>query len=157
MDFLPKRSVEDIFAGRVRVVSGGQVYDLPVLSIRDNRAWRERLDTGITAILSNLEGAGDNIGTLLETLAGATDELLDLLTSYDKTGVLPPREDLEGEMTDVQALRAVLEVWSAANPLVGIGLATLMTAPPENASPVPTSSPSMNGRASRTRRPSKAA
>jgi len=113
----PTRSAEDILAGRIRVMLGGAIYQLPVLSRAASRAWREQLDERFAALTADLEAAGDNAGQVLERLAAETDALLDMLLLYDQTGALPDRAEIDGTASDAEILRAVIEVWRAANPL----------------------------------------
>jgi hypothetical protein len=143
---LPPRSIEDILFERVRLVIGGEVYDLPALVIEDNERWKAQLETDLTGLLSSLDEAGDDITAIVAALTGEPDRLINLLTSYDTTGVLPDVETLRKKMTPVGLFRAVLEVWRAANPLVDIGLAGFaMTGAPPSEPPTPMSSPPRNG------------
>ncbi len=128
MDFgslLSPRPVEDILAERVRLIIGGQAYDLPVLTIRDNRAWRERMDLALARLVIGLSSADDS-DTILELFDGNEHIWMDLLVSYDHTGVLPPIDEIEAGMTPMGLVRSVLEVWRAARPLADIS-ATGMT------------------------------
>jgi len=127
---LPERSAEDILAGQVRVHLGSrgparvaQTYVLPVLSIAANRKWKESLEGGLQQLLATVDAAGDDLATILAAFSTATPQLLDLLYGYDDTHVLPERERLEEEATDIEVLMATLEVWSAANPFAGVALA----------------------------------
>jgi hypothetical protein len=136
----PTRSAEDILSGRVRLVIGEAVYDLPALPITKNRLWKEDIDTRLTLLIGGLDAAGTDTAAILTLLSAASDQLMDLLLSYDQSRVLPPREELEEVMTEAQLLSAVLEVWTAANPLVGMGLSAMpMPAPQTNNSSPPTS------------------
>ncbi len=134
-----KRSAEDIFAGRVRVELGGRTYTMPVRSRRTNREWLESLDGWFGATLDRLDTI-DDTDELLAVLFGASDKFLDALVSYDATGVLPGREVIDRLATDIDIIRAVMEVWRAANPLVAIALGL---APSDAATPQPTSSLSL--------------
>lgn len=144
---LPPRSIEDILAERVRLVIGGEVYDLPALVIEDNERWKASLQTELVALLSGLQEAGDDIGGIVASLTGEPDRLISLLKSYDQNDVLPDAATLRTTMTPIGLLRAVLEVWRAANPLVDIGLvgAMMITTTPSPESPEPTSLPRRNG------------
>jgi hypothetical protein len=139
----PTRSAEDILSGRVRLAVGEEHYDLPALPIKENRLWKADIDSRLQMLIGGIDAAGTDTGTILALLTDASDQLMDLLLSYDQSHVLPDREVLEATMTEPQLLTAVLEVWAAANPLVGMGLAALpttMPAPPTNVSSLPTSS-----------------
>lgn len=143
---LPPRSMEEILAERVRLTIGGRVYDLPALVIDDNQRWKEQLDLAMVGLLQAAGEQGDNVGAVLETLSADPGPFLDLLQSYDKTGVLPERDVLRTSMTETQLLISVLEVWRVANPLVDIGLAVVATtALRTNALPRLTSSLRPNG------------
>jgi hypothetical protein len=113
----PTRSAADILAGRIRVLLGGVIYELPVLSRAASRTWRETLDLRFIALSADLERAGDNAAEVLARLLAETDAMLDMLYAYDQTGVLPSRDLLEGTASDPEILHAVIEVWRAANPL----------------------------------------
>jgi hypothetical protein len=138
MDFgtlLPERSMEDILAERIRLVIGGQVYDLPVLPIAENRAWKERMDLELGYFLAALSTTDEM--EAVYALFDANEALfMDLLRSYDKTGVLPPAADIEAALTPLGLVKAVLEVWRAARPLADIALTgeTLTLEPPTNGS-----------------------
>lgn len=133
--------MEDILFERVRLVIGGEVYDLPALSIEDNAAWKARLDADLAGVLDAVDGAGDDLTAILTALTGNDDALLDLLRSYDRTGVLPDDATIRASLTPMGLVRAVLEVWRAANPLVDIGIAGMaMSEVMPTASPAPTSS-----------------
>jgi len=143
---LPPRSVEDILFERVRLIIGGEVYDLPALVIEDNEQWKAQLDEELMSILNQVNDAGDDVSQLVAALTGEPDRLIRLLRSYDKTNVLPDDETLRKSMTPMVLVRSVMEVWRAANPLVDIGLVGLtISAVTESASPKPTSTPRQNG------------
>jgi hypothetical protein len=114
---LPARSAADILAGRVRVVLGGETYDLPVLPRAASRRWLETLDLRFAVLASDLEAAGNDTPVILGRLLSESDGLYEMLRSYDQGDALPPREEIDELVTDVEILRAVLEVWRAANPL----------------------------------------
>jgi hypothetical protein len=117
---LPERSASDIIAGRIHVVLAGVPYDLPVLPRGASRAWLETLDTSFVDLGAALEAAGDDTPAILQAIFAQQQSLLDMLLSYDQTGVLPPREHLDEFATDVELFRALMEVWRAANPLADI-------------------------------------
>ena len=143
---LPPRSIEDILFERVRLVIGGEVYDLPALVIEENERWKAELDTELSGLLGALDTAGDDVSTIVGLLTQKPDRLIGLLRSYDVTGVLPDDQTIQKQMTPMSLFRAVLEVWRAANPLVDIGLAGInLSALPSNGSATPTSSPRRNG------------
>lgn len=114
---LPARSATDILAGRVRIVLGGATYDLPILPRAASRRWIEGLDERFAVLADDLEAAGNDVPEIMNRLLAETDGLYELLRSYDQTDVLPSQADVDEFATDVEILRAVLEVWRAANPL----------------------------------------
>lgn len=115
---MPERSAADILAGRIRVILGGLPYDLPVLPRGASKRWIESLDSQYRTLALALDVAGDDMPRILTMVGAHQDALLDMLISYDQTGVLPPRDHLDEYATDAEILRAVIEVWRAANPLV---------------------------------------
>lgn len=143
---LPPRSIEDILFERVRLIIGGEVYDLPALVIEDNERWKASLEAELTGMLQALNEAGDDVSNIVAALTGEPARLIALLRSYDKSNLLPDDDTLRRSMTPLSLLRAVLEVWRAANPLVDIGLVGVtMTDVPTSESPTPTSLPRRNG------------
>ena len=144
-DLLPARSVEDILAERVRLSVGGQEYILPSLNLDDTEAWLAAINAEVAGLLASADGDAD-LGPLLSELQARQGRMVELLVSYDKTGVLPPVEELRKGLTPMGLIRAVLEVWRAANPLVDIALTGLSTSGLATiASPTPTSSRPRNG------------
>lgn len=143
---LPPRSIEDILFERVRLIIGGEVYDLPALVIEDNERWKASLEAELTGMLNALNDSGDDLSKIVAALTGEPGRLVGLLRSYDKTGILPDDDTLRASMTPLGLLRAVLEVWRAANPLVDIGLVGVtMDAASTSESATPTNTPRRNG------------
>jgi hypothetical protein len=116
-DELPSRSAVDVIAGRVRVILGGQMYELPVLPLAASDRWLRSLDEQFAELAAGLDAAGNDTPRILELLAGQPDLLYKMLQSYDRTGVLPPRDEINETATAIEILRAALEVWRAAHPL----------------------------------------
>lgn len=149
------RSAADIAAGRVRLTFGGTTYTLPVRSIRANREWKEALDGRLAGMLAVLTTAGEDTSAVLLALSGATGPMLDALVDYDHQHVLPPRDVLEDMAAELQVVRAIAEVWLAANPLLVVAATTLVNRPTEPSDPSkPTSSPPprTGGRRSKSRK-----
>lgn len=113
---MPTRSAADILAGRVRVQLGATTHDLPVLARGPSRRWLEQLDLRFATLANSLESA-DAPG-VMTLLVAETDAMYDMLLSYDQTGILPSRDEIDETATDAQILHAVLEVWRAVHPLV---------------------------------------
>lgn len=116
---VPVRSAQDILAGVVVVTLGGTTYRLPVLPRGVSRRWLESLDARFAWLSARLDAAADDTPAILAMLVAETDGLYEMLRSYDAAGagLLPPREAIDETTTDTEILRAVLEVWQAANPL----------------------------------------
>ena len=151
------RPAEALLSRTIRFSIGGTEYTLPVRSIKANREWKETVNAGTAGILSGLEASGDNIAALLNVLSNQIDPLLDALLSYDQTGVLPSREEIEAIEPDcsLEIVAAVQEVWRAANPLVATAVEQAKTGEAmTNGSSRPTSSPrpSTAGRPRRSKR-----
>jgi hypothetical protein len=148
---LPERSAADILAGVVRIVLGGQVFELPVLPRAASRAWLESLDVRFATLASELEAAGNDTPAIMARLVAEADALYDMLLSYDQHGELPSKAEIDVLATDTEILRAVLEVWRAVNPLAATVAATtesptqtpsdeLLTTPPSPTAGSPASS-----------------
>jgi hypothetical protein len=116
-ELLPKRSVEDVLAERVRVVLGGQEYVLPTLSIADAEGWRTEFARSLGVSLQGLS-ASSQPAVLLTYLGTQTDMVWRLISAFDKAGVLPSWEDVKPGTTEIGLARAFLEVVAAVYPLV---------------------------------------
>lgn len=126
-DILPPRSMADVIAQRVRVVLAGQEYLLPAKVIDDNERWKRQLDVVMTALLASMEEDGD-AGSALGVLSTDPEPFVQVLLSYDHTGLLPDRDTLRRTITEFELLAAVLECWRAASPKVDIALVSATTA-----------------------------
>lgn len=145
-DTLPERSAADIIAGRIRVVLADIPYDLPVLSRGASRRWLETLDTSYAALGATLDAAGDDTPAILAAIYSQQQSLLDMLISYDQTGVLPDRAHIDEYATDAEIFRAVVEVWRAASPLADILAGTARDEATDGTRPAqPSSSPASTG------------
>lgn len=160
---LPERSAQDILAGQLHVRLGGERLAMRVLPIKANREWKEALEDRLSNLLGMLDASGDSLEAVMAAFATATPQLIEALYSYDVDHVLPPIERLEEVATDTEVLRAVLEVWSAANPFATVALSTMRQAgaalpiperrasgssPHTNGSPRPTAGPRRRSRSS---------
>lgn len=143
MELTPERSVEDILAGRLRLVFGDQAFELPVLSRAENRRWRETLDARFQPLADKVDDDDPAavIG-LMRQLAELDEEFLPFIYTYDRTGALPPIEELDELARPHEILRAVLEVRAAANPTlaIAVALARAEAKAPSDEPPEPTSS-----------------
>ncbi len=135
----PTRSAADILAGRIRILLGGALYELPVLPRAASRRWLEALDERWAQLPGLLDAAGNDTPAILRLLVAQTDAMYEALYEYDQSGALPERAVLEEVATDAEVLRAVMEVWLAANPLAAtladVGAATDGTSPELPSSP----------------------
>jgi hypothetical protein len=145
------RSVEAILAGHCRVVLGGQEYLLPDLPNRANREWLASFSGDLGGLMSSLDANQDNVTAILAALTSASDQVLDLLMSYDRTGVLS-REWVDENATPREIVYAVMGVWQAANPLVGIALSGVIPTTSMPSAPTSSSSPTTATRGRRSRK-----
>lgn len=141
-DTMPARSAADILAGRIRVVLGATTHELPVLPRGPSKRWLEQLDARFATLALSLDKASDT-PEIMGLLVTETDAMYDMLLSYDQSGVLPSRDEIDETATDAQILHAVLEVWRAVHPLVDsvTGVASATSGPssaPRTSSPRPT-------------------
>lgn len=113
---LPERSVEDIFAGRVRVFLGGELVDLEVLPIADNEAWTALFRDRMNSVTAGLERDANPL-SVLTFLQGLPDLQIELLRAYDKIGVLPDDDWIRAHVTAPQLITALFAVLAAAFPL----------------------------------------
>jgi hypothetical protein len=135
----PTRSLADIWSNRIRVRLGGITYELPVLSIRDNRRWLETLEGQLAAVAGAIEASSSDPESILRLLLGEHEACYELLLSYDQSGVLPPADEVTGLATASEILRGVLLVWQAANPKAVAGLAAGSSTTPGPSSGLPPS------------------
>lgn len=150
---LPERSAQDILAAEVHVTFGRKPevrYTLPVLSIAENREWKANLEGGLVALLSTIDEM-DDMGGIMAAFTTVSPQLLQAIIEYDVDAVLPPLAVLERQASDPQVLRAVLAIWSAANPFAQVAVAAMQQAPDQlvpatAAPPASTSSTPTNGR-----------
>jgi hypothetical protein len=146
------RSVEAILAGHCRVVLGGQEYLLPDLPNRANREWLASFSGDLGGLMSSLDANQDNVSAILAALTAASDQVLELLMSYDRTSVLPSREWVDENATPREIVYAVMGVWQAANPLVGIALSGVIPTSSTPSVPTSSSSPTTATRGRRSRK-----
>lgn len=138
------RSAEDILGRVARVTLGGVTYELPVLPIAGNRRWKEGLDARLAATVDGLEG--DNPAAVFLAIEEQADALLDVIIAYDKSGVLPPKDELLEVVYEHELIAALREVWRAANPFATYAIEAVRsqmatTAPTTSDSSPPTSTP----------------
>src|SRR5690348_13547733 len=121
LDLYGSRSAVAQVSRTIRITLAGDTYELPVLSIRENREWKAQLNAMTAALMSALDDT-DDLPAVLALLSNQVDDLLTMLVSYDVTHVLPSRDEIESIRPDptVEIFEAVKEVFKAANPQVGI-------------------------------------
>lgn len=148
-DLLPARGEADVLSRRVGVVLGGQAFNLPVLTIERNRAFKARLVEEATVIIDLLDEQTE-LGALLRRLAQGTEFQLECLAAFDATGVLPVRSWIEAHATEQELWTATKAVVSAAFPFVDglrqIGPTLMELARSVRAAPTSSSLPSTAGR-----------
>lgn len=122
---LPERSAEDRMANIVRVTFGTgtnqQEYALPVLTIAQNRRWKETFQGEVGSLLDRLAQQADG-AAVLAFINSLTDQQVTCVKAYDVTGLLP---DLEENATEQQLLAAFLGVTAAAYPFAEAAITAL--------------------------------
>lgn len=121
---IPSRSAEDLASGVIRVTLGGRDVLLEEVPMDAMDAWSASVDERLNGLLGGLE-QGQEVGDVMAALTAARPLVLDALTSYP--GV-PDAETLRRTATHSEVLRALLGVWSAANPLVAVIVEALKVA-----------------------------
>lgn len=142
LDILGPRPAEQVVSRTVRITLAGESYELPVLSIRANRAWKDQLNAKTAGLLSALDET-EELPAVLSLLASQAPDLVEMLCAYDADGLLPDADAILDIRPDpsLEILDAVREVWRVANPLVGTALAAVATEMTTSPSSLPTSTP----------------
>jgi len=167
---LPERSVEDVFAGVLRVKLGDGQFPIPVLVIEKADVWRASLSEKFSEVVGALEGQTNAAG-VLTFLGTHTPTMIELLRDYDLSNVLPDNDWIRKHATEPEILRAFMLVLAANFPFIAAALDILAANPgaltmvleefgpvrptpdgsPTNTSHEPTAGPSKrSGRRSRT-------
>lgn len=122
---LPERSPEDRAAGIIRIRLGrgkaGKEYQLPVLSIKQNRVWKKVFQDELGGLLEGLSQQADG-RSVINFIGGLTEQQLVCVQAYDVDKVLP---DLEEVASEQQLLTAFLGVTAAAYPFAEAAMAAL--------------------------------
>ena len=122
---LPERSEGDRAAGIIRVRLGRgksqKQYELPVLTIAQNRVWKRLFQAEMGGLLDSLSEQADG-KSVLNFINGLTEQQLTCVKGYDIDGVLP---DLEETATEAQLLSTFLGVVAAAYPFVEVAIGAL--------------------------------
>lgn len=150
------RSAVDLIAERIPLPIGDREYVLPILKAGPNGRWLEALDAQFRGLLTNLQLAPTEPGPIYTLMATEMDKIKDALYAYDTTGVLPPRDVLDEQLTNTGWILTLARVWAAAHPFRAVTLlAALLNLQQSatNGSSTPTSSspPSTGGRRRRSR------
>lgn len=112
-----QRPEDDRANGVLRIILGGRPVELPVLRIRQSRAWRERF-----AAMAETDGEGaTDIGLPIEGM-------LDLLAAYDMGGILGGREAIEDRATDREVYDAFEQIVAASYPFADARVMTQVAA-----------------------------
>lgn len=111
---IPSRSAEDFASGVIRVTLGRQEYILDELPMDAMDAWSAVVDGRLAGLLRGLD-EGEAVDDVLTQLSAARPLVLDALASYPG---IPPADELRKTASHAEVLRALMGVWSAANPLV---------------------------------------
>lgn len=151
LDITGQRSATLRLGRSCPITLGDTEFTLRVLTIAANERWNAQLDGRTAALIDGLTRDGADVTDILSALNGQTDEMIDLLRSYDQEGdgVLPTADEIKEIAYADQLLTAVREVWLAANPLAAIALRSLAIV--TSASSQPTSSPPPPGTSPRKR------
>jgi hypothetical protein len=106
------RAEEARAAGLLHLTLGGSVVELPVLRIRQARAWKEQL-----AAVDLSAGGEDALDQPIEVM-------LELLAAYDVTGILGGRDAIEDRATDPEVYDAFRQLLAATFPFVATSALT---------------------------------
>lgn len=127
LDISGQRSAALKLSRTCPVVLGGKEYVLRVLTIAANERWNAQLNADTAALVNALTVKGVTLHDIFTALSEQTDQLVELLVSYDQAGdkVLPTADEIKEMAYADELVTAVQGVWRAANPLVVIGLAAV--------------------------------
>lgn len=118
------RPDEQVVGGFIPVEMGGEAKVLPVLSIRENRAWTKLFAGSIRAKLDAV-GPIKSVDEVVTLLMASMDTMMDLLVSYDRDKVLGDKEWIDTHATDREVYETLKRVTAAAFPF-GVDLRTLV-------------------------------
>ena len=109
---------EKIVQAGVKVILGGQEYEIPPLVIRESREWRKKVISLIAPlpqlVKTTTDTPEDFEGALTQLLVTMPDQVIDLFFEYAKS---LNREKIENVATDVEMRDAFAEVVKIAFPL----------------------------------------
>jgi len=124
-----KRTEGEIIAqAPLEVVLGGQKYEIPLLVIKDSRAWRKKVAKAIGDIPRyaniTMDTPDEYSGAIDGMLAAMPDTAIDLFFEYAKD---LDREVIESIATDAEIAKAFEQVVEAAFPLAKSLVGTMRT------------------------------
>jgi hypothetical protein len=96
----------------IRIVLGGHAKFVAPLTIDRNREWKKGLADTVGVAFGSLASSAADWKKLVSTVAGTTDQQVDLLVAYDEAGSLGGREWIGAHATEREVwdgLRAVLD------------------------------------------------
>ncbi len=111
-----ERSEEQALAGLLPVRMGGTVHAVPTLKIKDSRKWREKVREKLGFDPAKLDLSTDPFQAI--AAIADTDQLLDLVLTFDTTHVLGTRTQVEAKATDEEVWAAAWDMLGATFPLV---------------------------------------
>lgn len=102
-------------AGTIRIRLGGYVKDLPELNIEDNEAWQAKLAIGLADQLKHVDTIRE-WDQAVAVASASTPLMVDLLVSYDLSGILGGREWIRQHASAAEVYAAFKEVALASYP-----------------------------------------
>ena len=114
-----KRTEEEIVTqSPLTVILGGKKWDIPILNIRESKAWRKAYTNAIVSPQRHMKTTSDDIekfeASLDAILCGMPDAVADLFFMYAKD---LNREEIETIATDMELSEAFKAVCKHAFPL----------------------------------------
>lgn len=110
----PRSEEQRASASPLTVVVGGEAFDVPILTRRDSRAWKQLVQKRLGIFLTDLVDA-DKLSEI--GVVNIADEVLaELVLAWDQTGVLGGADGLDN-MTDQELLNAYRAIAAVAFPL----------------------------------------
>ena len=109
---------EKVAQAPIKVILGGNEYEIKPLVIRDSRVWRQKVVTALSTIPKHAKATTDDPEKFAEALnamlVAMPDTVIDLFFEYAKN---LDRDEIEGVATDTEVATAFEEVVGLAFPL----------------------------------------